>query len=266
MARIQEQSIDTRRGRMGWLEAGEGWPAVLVHGFPLRADVWRPQLESPPDGWRLIAPDLRGVGGGPPLDRAIDMDGFARDLDALLDALEIDRAAIGGVSMGGYITFALFRHAPARFTAMILADTRPQADTPSGRDARLQMRAQLAERGPRAVADLMLPKLVSADAAPATRDLLLRMIESLDPRAIDAAIGAMLDRPDSTPDLARINIPTLVVVGEHDMLTPVSDAEAMQRAIPRSRLVVIPGAGHLASLEQPEAFSRALADFLGSAL
>jgi len=251
---------------MGWLEAGEGWPAILVHGFPLRADVWRPQLATPPEGWRLIAPDLRGIGSGPPLDRALDMDEYANDIDALLDALEIDHAAIGGVSMGGYITFALFRQAPARFTAMILADTRPQADTPSGRDARRQMRTLLAEQGPRAVADQMLPKLVSANAAPGTREMLRRMIEGLDPGAIDAAIGAMLDRPDSTPDLARINIPTLIVVGEHDTLTPVSDADAMQRAIARSTLVVIAGAGHLANAEQPEAFSRALADFLGSAL
>ena len=251
---------------MGWLEAGEGWPLVLVHGFPLRADLWRPQLESVPEGWRFIAPNLRGFGAGPPLDPPAGMDEYAQDLDALLDALEIDSAAIGGVSMGGYVTFALFRLAPARFTAMILADTRPQADTPAGREARAQMRTLLAEQGPRGVAGQMLPKLLSSNAASATRDTLQRMIESLDPQAIDAAIVALMDRPDSTPDLARINVPTLIVVGEHDALTPVSDSEAMHRAIGRSTLVVIPDAGHMASLEQPVAFSRALADFLGSAL
>jgi pimeloyl-ACP methyl ester carboxylesterase len=128
------------------------------------------------------------------------------------------------------------------------------------------LRAALAERGPRAVADQMLPKLLSADADPAIVGRVRATIEAADARAIDAAIGALMDRPDSTPDLARIAVPALVMAGEHDAVTPVSDSDVMQRAIRRSRLVVIPGAAHLASLEQPEVFSRALADFLASAL
>jgi 3-oxoadipate enol-lactonase len=266
MAPVHQRSIDTRRGRMGWLESGDGWPLILLHGFALRAEMWRPQLESPPPGWRCIAPDLRGIGAGPPLDRAVSMEEYARDIDALMDALEIDRAAIGGVSMGGYITFALFRLAPARFTAMILADTRSQADTPAGREGRLQLRKLLAEQGPRAVADDMLPKLLSPDAAPRTVRMVREWIESLEPRAIDAAIGALIDRPDSTPDLSRINLPALIIVGHADTITPPADSEAMQRSIARSRLVVIPDAGHLANVENPDAFSRALADFVGSAL
>ena len=251
---------------MGWLESGEGWPVILLHGFPLRAEMWRPQLTAVPAGWRFIAPDLRGVAAGPPLDGAVSMDEFARDVDALMDALEIDRAAIGGLSMGGYITFALFRQVPARFTAMILADTRSQADTPAGREARLQMRALLADHGPRAIADQMLAKLLTPRAAAGTVWTLRRWIEGLDPRSIDAHLTALLERPDSTPDLTRINVPALVIVGEEDVLTPVADSEAMQRAIARSTLTVIPGAGHVSNVEQPEAFSRVLADFLGSAL
>jgi 3-oxoadipate enol-lactonase len=267
MTPVREQSIETSRGRMAWLEAGEGWPVVLLHAFPLSAAMWRPQLEAVPSGWRLIAPDLRGFGAGPPLvERQVTMDEYALDVIALMDALEIDESAIGGLSMGGYVTFALFRQAPARFTAMVLADTRSQADTPAGREARLQMRTLLAEQGPRGVAGQMLPKLLSPEAPSGVVKTVRAMIESADARAIDAAIGALMDRVDSTPDLARINVPALVTAGEGEALTPVADSEAMQRAIARSTLVVIPGAGHLANLEQPGPFSRALADFLESAL
>lgn len=251
---------------MAWREAGDGWPVVLLHGFPFHAAMWQPQLEMVPPGWRFIAPDLRGFGGGPPLDRDITVDEYARDIAALMDALEIERAGIGGLSMGGYITFALFRQAPARFTAMLLADTRPQADTPAGLDARRQLRQVVSREGPAGVAAAMLPKLLAEGAAPDAIRTVRGLIESADPRAIDAAIGALMLRPDSSADLSRINVPTLVVVGAEDALTPVADSEAMQRAISRSTLVVIPGAGHMSNLEQPAAFSRALADFLGSAL
>jgi 3-oxoadipate enol-lactonase len=256
----------TPRGEMAWLEAGAGWPMVLIHAFPLCADMWRPQLDAVPDGWRFIAPDLRGFGCGPRVTATMTMDDYALDVSELLDGLGIDKAAIGGLSMGGYVTFALFRKEPARFSGMVLADTRPQADTPQGREGRLQLRAVLTKQGPPGVAEQMLPKLLSANAATtAVRDVRV-MIESADPDGIDAAIGALMHRPDSTPDLARIACPTLVAVGEADAITPLADAEAMQRAIPRSTLTVIQGAGHLSSIEQPGAFSLVLGDYLRSAL
>ena len=251
---------------MGWIEAGEGWPVILLHGFPLRADMWRAQLEAAPSGWRFIAPDLRGFGAGPPLDRAVTMDEYASDVAALMDALEMERATVGGLSMGGYITFALFRQAPARITGMVLADTRAQPDTPAEREGRQQMRTLLAEEGAPAIADRMLPKLMAAGASPEDVRRVREWMESAAAPAIDAALAALIDRPDSTPDLARINVPALVVVGDRDSITPIAHAEALQRGIARSTLVVIPGAGHLSNVEQPAAFSRALADFLGSAL
>lgn len=270
---VLSRSLETAGRRLAWLESGAGWPLILLHAFPFRADMWRPQLEAVPASWRFIAPDLRGFGrahllrlkveaGAPPL----TVDDYAADVSALMDALEIDDAVIGGLSMGGYVAFAMFRQAPGRFAGMILADTRPQADTPQGREARVQMRALLAERGPSAIADEMLPKLFSASAPPETVAAGRQMIETADAAAIDAAIGALMERPDSTLDLARMTRGTLVIVGEHDTITPVTDARAMQGAIPRSALTVIPGAGHMSNLERPEIFSRALADFLAGHL
>jgi 3-oxoadipate enol-lactonase len=246
--------MDTARGRMAWLDAGAGWPVVLLHAFPLSADMWRPQLDRIPDGWRVIAPNYLSPG-------AVAMDDYAEDVLGLLDGLEIDDAVIGGLSMGGYVTFAMFRKEPSRFTGMILADTRSQADTAQTREGRVRLREVLAKEGPRGVADQMLPKLLCQSAGDVARDA-RAMIESAAPDAIDAAIGALMTRPDSTPGLAAISCSTLVVVGDQDAITPVAEAEAMQRAIPRSALCVIPDAGHLSSLEQPEAFSRALGDFL----
>jgi 3-oxoadipate enol-lactonase len=263
---IIEQSIETTRGRTAWLEAGRGWPLVLIHGFPLSAEMWRPQLERAPIGWRFVAPDLRGFGRSPLPDGPVTVDDYAADIGALLDALTIEDAVIGGLSLGGYVTFALHRQAPARFTRMILADTRATADTPHARNGRLALRRLLVEQGMGAVAAQLLPTLFSPGVSPAVRAAARAQIESAAPEAVDAAIGALIERPDSTPDLARVDCAALVVVGEEDAITPVADAEAMQRDLRRSTLTIVAGAGHLANLEQPEAFSRTLADFLISAL
>ena len=270
MIREAHVTIGDRKTR--YLEAGAGWPVLLIHGFPLNAEMWRPQLERVPDGWRFVAPDLRGFGPaaapGPEAAPAT-VDDFAGDLVVLLDRLHIDRAVIGGLSMGGYVTFALFRRSPERFSGIVLADTKSPADTPEGREGRRKMIELVRASGASAVADQMLPKLLGATSTTARPELqaqVRRMIESTSVPAIAGALEALSTRPDSTPDLARITYPALIVVGAEDVLTPVADAEAMDRRIARSSLVVLPGAGHLSNLESPDAFSKALADFLASSL
>ena len=244
------------------LEAGAGRPVILVHGFPLRAEMWRPQLDSVPPGMRFIAPDLRGFGNTPLGHEPPSMVTYARDVFALMDTLEIDGATIAGFSMGGYVTFAMHRLAPQRFRGIVLADTRSPADTAQGRDGRAQMRKALAEKGPSAVSSAMMPKMLTPNADAATVELVRNMIDTTAPAAIEAAIVAMMERPDSTPDLASIDTPAHVLVGADDEITPVADAEAMRSGLRRATLTVIPRAGHLANLEQPETFNRALADFL----
>lgn len=261
-AAIARRTIDTGRGRMAWLEAGAGWPLVLLHAFPLTAEMWRPQLERVPDDWRFIAPELAGA---VPPEGPRTIDDYAADVCALLDALLIDNAVIGGLSMGGYIAFAMFRRSPTLFSGMILADTRAEADSPQARDGRVAMRDLLARDGVAPIADRMLPRLLTERTIrdrPLVAGRVRSLIESSTPRAIDAALDAMMTRPDSTADLPRISCATLVIVGEEDAVTPIADADAMHRAIERSVLVTLAGAGHLSNLEQPEAFSRALADFL----
>ncbi len=260
--------IDGRTIR--YLEAGSGWPVVLIHAFPLNADMWRPQLERVPEGWRFIAPDMRGF--GPDSTTQLDdptLDCMATDVSLLLDELAIDSAVIGGLSMGGYITFALFRRSPERFSGMILADTKAQEDTPEGLEKRRQMIELARTKGARAVADTMLPNLLGPSAVRRRPDLVgtvRAMIEGASVPGIVAAIEAMIDRPDSRPDLSRISCPTLVIVGDEDVPTPVSDAAEMQNQIARSRLVILPEAGHLSNLEAPDGFALAMSDFLTSNL
>lgn len=254
--------------RIRYLHAGAGWPVVLLHAFPLSAEMWRPQLDHVPDGCQFISPDLGGFGGSSPLP-ASTMDAFVDDVVALLDHLEIDRATIGGVSMGGYIAFALFRKVPERVTALVLANTRPQADTPEGREGRLKMRQLVAQSGVSAVADQMLPKLLGETSRRERPDLTARvraLIEANTADGVRAAIDAMMTRADSTDLLQRIGRPTLIIAGAEDTLIPRAAADAMHTGIARSRLVVLEGAGHLSNVETPEAFSDALADFLSSNL
>lgn len=266
---MREAEFSSGGRRIRYVEAGAGWVVVLLHAFPLSAAMWRPQLESVPDGFRFITPDFAGFGGSTPLDATPTMDAYAEDVVALMDHLEIERATIGGLSMGGYVTFALFRKARERFLGLVLANTRPQADTPEGLDGRRKMRQLVADRGVGAVADQMLPKLLGETSRRERPELerdVRSLIDANSAGGVTAAIDAMMQRPDSTPLLAKIGRPALILAGEEDTLIPRADAEAMDTAIARSRLVVLERAGHLSNMETPDAFSAALADFLTSNL
>jgi 3-oxoadipate enol-lactonase len=227
--------------------------------------MWAPQLELADRGWRIIAPQLRGFEGTPADMVATSMDDYAADVIDLLDDLHIEEAVIGGLSMGGYITFAIFRHAPRYFRGMILADTRASADTPDAIEGRKRMLQVVREKGADAVAEDLLPKLLCestrrdrAEVVSKVRNLIL----SNSTETIGGAIMALMSRPDSTPLLSHIHCPTLIVVGDQDALTPPSFSQEMQRGIAGAEYAVVPDAGHMSNMEQPPAFNLALARFL----
>jgi 3-oxoadipate enol-lactonase len=239
---------------------------VLIHAFPLHAELWKPQVERAPAGTRFLTPDLPGFGRSREVP-VRSMEDLARSVLRALDEAKIDRAVIGGLSMGGYVTLALYRMAAERFAGMILADTRATADTEQQREGRRKMIATVRERGPSAVADEMLPKLLGETThrqQPALAARVRAMIESNPAEAIAAAAEAMMGRPDSTALLPSISVPTLIISGAEDVLTPPSDAEALHAGIPGSRLAILNNAGHLSNLEAPDAFSLTLNAFLTS--
>lgn len=250
---------------LAYTDQGSGVPLVFLHAFPLNRAMWEPQVQALATRYRVIAPDLRGHGeSDAPLWR-YTMDQFADDVKGLLDHLSITRAVLIGLSMGGYILFACQRKYPERITALVLADTRAQADTEEGKMSRFAL-AQVAYReGAGAVAEAMLPRLLSP-ASLRERPELVAQVRSIITRnqvsGIAGDLMAMADRPDSVPILRQIACPTLVIVGEADQPTPPADARLMAEAIPGARLGIILGAGHLANLEQPEAFNRAVLSFL----
>jgi len=263
---VAHRTIVNGRG-VRYFEAGIGRPFILLHAFPVSAEMWRPQLDRVPHGWRFIAPDLRGFGESSIHDTDIGMADYANDVLKLMDALQIDTAAIGGLSMGGYVTFAIFRQAPTRITAMLLADTRSTADTDEGIQARRALLETARSTGVGAVADQMLPKLLG-QTSHRTRPSLVadvrRQIEANPSVGLEAAIYALMKRPDSTPDLARIECPALIVVGAEDMVTPIRDAEALTTGIRNAQLAVMPDAGHLSNLEAPEEFSNTITRWVES--
>ena len=239
--------------------------------------MWRPQLDRVPDGWRFIAPDFRGFQApgsdlhpsattAPP---STSVDDYARDVLELMDGLGLETAVIGGLSMGGYVTLALHRLAPERVAGMVLADTKATADTEEGKAGRRATADKLRAEGVGAVVEAMLPKLLGETTRkkqPHIADDVRRLATANQAQAIDEAIHALMTRPDSTSTLARVVVPTLVVVGEEDVLTPQADAQLLAGGIAGSKLVVLPHAGHLSNLETPDLFSAALAQFLARLL
>jgi 3-oxoadipate enol-lactonase len=258
-------------GRLRYLEATPPATArsrgvvVLLHAFPMNARMWEGQLALAETGWQVIAPQFRGVDGAAADPPGASVDDYAGDVVDLLDGLRIKQAVIGGLSMGGYVAFAMLRHAARYFQGLILADTKPQADTPEAMEGRKKMLALVQQKGPSAVADEMLPKLLgdtSRKTRPDVVDHVRSLILASSADAIAGEIRALMTRPDSMPLLATIHFPTLILVGEEDTVTPSTLAHEMHRAIAGSELAVIPAAGHLSNLEQPDSFNAALARFL----
>lgn len=237
---------------------------LLIHPFPVGMRMWE-TLEVP-DPWRALAPALPGFDGvEPPPRDSTSIDDYARFVLDFMKHLRIDSAVLGGLSLGGYVSFALWRldHLPWR--ALILADTRAGADTEQGRAGREKMLEIIRTKGTRGVADDMSPKLLGLTThqrQPQLVDHVRRLIERQTSEGITAAVERLRDRPDSTSMLPEIGVPTLVVVGEEDVLTPPAEAEKMHAQLEDARLVRIPDAGHLSSMENPAAFNAALASFL----
>jgi 3-oxoadipate enol-lactonase len=253
------------RLRIAYTDQGKGTPVVFLHAFPLSKAMWEPQIKDLSQSCRVIAPDLRGHGeSDAPLWRyTIEM--FADDIRGLLDHLSIQQAVLAGLSMGGYIAFAFYRKYRDRVKGLILADTRPQADTSERRQERFNAAQMAHQKGAGAIAEMMIPKLFSSsslkerpDRVKAVRDIITRTPVA----GITGDLMAMAERPDSVPLLSEIACPTLILVGEDDVLTPPTDARFMAETIRKARLEMIPGAGHLSNLENPEAFNSAVRKFV----
>ncbi|MFC5451495.1 alpha/beta fold hydrolase [Paenibacillus aestuarii] len=247
-------------------EKGQGTPVILLHGFPLDHQMWRPQMEALAASYRIIAPDLRGMGQSDVPATNVSLEDYADDILALMDEMNIKKAALGGFSMGGYVAFALLRKAPERFSALILANTRPEADGPEGRKNRMNMAVALYDKGAAAARDAMLPKLLTEhtrQSQPQLVEELNTVMGGMPPEGLVHASLAMAFRQDSVDLLASIHVPTLVIAGEQDAIAPPDVMKTMADQIQQASFHVIADASHLTPLEQPEAFNALLTDFLG---
>jgi 3-oxoadipate enol-lactonase len=253
---------------IGYDDVGTGSevPLLLVHAFPLNRTMWAPQVSALVERCRCVAPDLRGFGASS-VTPSYSMEQYADDLAHLLDALHIEKVVFCGISMGGYIGFAFWRRHKQRVRAFVLADTRASADADETLVRRRQLIQLARTDGAIAVANLQIPSMIgktSREKQPDIYDAVHRMMAQAPVDGIVGATEAMMVRPDSTGMLATIDVPTLILVGEEDAITPVKEARAMQERIPASRIEVIAQAGHLSSVERPAAFNHLLTEFLGA--
>ncbi len=241
---------------------GAGEPILLVHGFPLSGELWRPLVPSLADAYRLIVPDLRGHGRSQ-ASASASMARFADDLLALLECIDEARPVVlVGMSMGGYVSFEFCRRHPERVRALVLANTRAQADTPEGARTRRQTARRVEREGSLAVADAMLPRLFGPQAPQELKAEWHEIMAATPVEGIVAALEGMAVRVDSFDTLASAAFPVLIVAGEEDVLTPVEDARRMHEAASGSRLEVLAGAGHMSPVERPRNFLAALRGFL----
>jgi 3-oxoadipate enol-lactonase len=249
-------------------ESGSGTPLLLVHGWPLDRSMWTGQLGGLGTHARVIAPDLRGFGGStvrPPY----SIDQYADDLIAFLDALGLAQAVVCGLSMGGYIAFSVLRRHRDRVRGLILADTRATADTDQGRANRHELIALIEREGMDALAARQLPSMIgrsTKERQPELAEGVRRMMASLSPEGVVGAARAMAERPDSTPLLSSIDVPTLVVGGAEDAVTPPTVLRAMAAEIPGCRVEILEHAGHVSPLERPAAFNHVVSEFVGALL
>lgn len=259
------QRITSGDAEVAFWTLGDGAPVLLLHPFPVNHEFWMPVANALAARYRVILPDLRGHGESGAGEGPATMEKHAADIARVMDAAGVGRAPLMGVSIGGYALFEFWRRHRGRVAALGLCNTKAPADGPEARAARLQAANEVLERGPEPFFESMIPRLLGRTTREARPDLVdgaLRMMRKMSPAGIAQAQRGMADRPDSVETLKTINVPTLLVTGDEDILAGVNEAELMRQYIAGSGLRVVAKAGHYAAWEQPEEVTRVLRQFL----
>ncbi len=245
-------------------DRGTGTGLVLLHGFPLDRSVWRQQVEELSKDMRVIAPDLRGFGRSPRAEGPFSLTDLADDVHRLIASLGLKKVVLAGLSMGGYIAEAFVAKYAESLAGLVIIDSKVEPDSTEGKAARDKMIALVKEKGSAAVAEQMLPKMLAPshakDGSLATE--LRAIMEACPPDTIAYAIAAMRDRPDRAVELAKLRIPALVIVGEHDAIISLEVAKKTSMKIPGATLHVVPNAGHMSPMEAPTDVNEALRAFV----
>lgn len=250
---------------MVYTHAGTGEAIVLLHGHPFNRSMWDEQTAFLQTDFRVIAPDLRGYGETAVAGDVAAMSEMAGDVAALLYSLNLETVILCGLSMGGYVALEFYHQFPDRVRALVLADTKAAADTAEARQKRFESAEKIIKEGMQPIVDEMLPKALAPqthEGKPETIDFVKEMILNTKPEGASAGLRGMAERRDHTTLLAKITVPTLIIVGAEDQITPPAEAEKMHRGIKNSQLVQIPAAGHLSPVEQPDEFNKALKRFI----
>jgi 3-oxoadipate enol-lactonase len=258
--------INVNDVQLNYVERGRGTPLVLVHGFPLDHSMWAGQVDSLAVDYRVITPDLRGFGASDVVPGTATMAQIAEDVAGLLEALSISEPVIFcGLSMGGYVAWQFALNHRTRLAKLILCDTRAIADTAEAAAGRLKTAEKVLAEGAAVVADAMMPKLfapVAAKEQPAIVESTRQVILNTKPEGIAAALRGMAERPDVSARLAEFNLPTLLICGEHDGISPPTEMRGIAEKMPQAKFVEIAGAGHMAPLEKPDPVNAVIREFL----
>jgi pimeloyl-ACP methyl ester carboxylesterase len=262
---IPSQRIKSGDAEIAYWSFGDGPPVVLLHPFPAHHEFWLPVAETLATRYRVILPDLRGHGESGVGEGPATMEKHAADLARVMDDANIGRAPLIGVSIGGYLLFEFWRKHRGRVAALGLCNTKAPADGPEARAGRLQAANDVLERGTEPFFESMIPRLFGKTTREMRPDLVdgaLRMMRKMSPEDVAQVQRGMAARPDSIETLKTINVPTLLVTGDEDVLTGVNEADLMRQHIANSQLRVIPKAGHYAIWEQSQDAAKILRQFL----
>ena len=247
-----------------YVEAGQGTPVVLLHGFPLNGAIWRDQVTVLSTQYRVIVPDLRGHGGSPAPAGVYEMGLMARDVFALLDTLGVTKAVFLGHSMGGYVALAGLKLAPERYLGLGLVASQTGADTEEGKQGRFKTADKVAAEGAKVVADAIGAKVFAPDLSPDSPIVaqVRQIMLATKPDGIVGTLKGMAARSDSGELLAAANLPVLILAGGKDQIIPIAKAQAIAASVKTATLATLDGAGHMPMLEQPEATTKAIQEFL----
>jgi 3-oxoadipate enol-lactonase len=265
MQSIVSHQLKSDDAEIAYRVLGEGSPVVLLHPFPVNHEFWLPVAEALATRYRVILPDLRGHGDSGLGEGPATMEKHAADIARVIDDAEAGRAPLVGVSIGGDVLFEFWRRHRGRVTALGFCNTKAPADSAEARAGRLQAAAEVLERGTEPFFESMIPRLLGKTTRETRPDLVagaLRMMRKMSPEDVAQVQRGMAERPDSAETLKTIDVRTLLVTGDEDILTGLNEAELMRRHISGSQLRVIPKAGHYSPWEQPEEACRVLRQFL----